>query len=172
MRGNDDVDRSVRNALLDQLRFLRRLEPRERLNPNGERREPRSERLLMLAHQQCRRHEHGHLLALLDRLKRSSHRDLGLSVPNVATHDPVHRHGPLHVCLDLIDRGELIWGFNERERVLEFGLPRGVRAERITRRVLAYRVQPHELACDLAYSLARASLCLRPVATPEAVHAR
>ena len=57
----------------------------------------------VLLHQQRRRHQHGHLLAVLDRLERGAHGDLGLAVADVAADQPVHRDVALHVGLDLVD---------------------------------------------------------------------
>ena len=62
----------------------------------------------MLLREQRGGHQHGHLLAVLHRLERRPHRDLGLAVADVAADQPVHRDGLLHVPLDLVDRGELV----------------------------------------------------------------
>src|SRR3712207_8908501 len=56
------------------------------------------------------------LLAVLHRLERGPHRDLGLAVADVAADQPVHRDGLLHVPLDLLDRGELVRRLGVRER--------------------------------------------------------
>ena len=72
------------------------------------------------------RHQDGHLLAVLHRLERGPHGDLGLAVADVAADDAVHRQRLLHVGLDLVDRGELIGRLDVGERVFEFALPRGV----------------------------------------------
>ena len=92
---------------------------------------PLGERVEVLLGQQRRRHQHGHLLAVLHRLERRAHRDLGLAVADVAADQPVHRDGLLHVVLDLLDRGELVGRLGVREGVLQLALPRGVRAERV-----------------------------------------
>ena len=52
---------------------------------------PLGERLHVLLHEQRRRHEHGDLLAVLHRLERGAHGDLGLAVADVAADQPVHR---------------------------------------------------------------------------------
>src|SRR3546814_20798122 len=66
-----------------------------------------------------RRHPPGDLRAVLDRLERRAHRDLGLAVADVAADQPVHRHGALHVALDLVDGRQLVGRLVEGERVLE-----------------------------------------------------
>ena len=101
------------------------------------------ERLQVLVGQQRRRHQHRDLLAVLHRLERRPHRDLGLAVADVAADHPVHRDRLLHVGLDLGDGGQLVDGLGEPERVLHLGLPRGVRPERVTRRrPAAWRTAP------------------------------
>ena len=109
---------------------------REAAHPLGERRE-------VLGDQQRRGHQHGDLLAVLHRLERRPHRDLGLAVADVAADQPVHRHRPPHVGLDLVDGGQLVGGLDERERVLELALPRACRARR----------REPLVACRAAYSL-------------------
>ena len=52
------------------------------------------EGLQVLADQQRRRHEDRDLLAVLDRLERRPHRDLGLAVADVAADEAVHRDRP------------------------------------------------------------------------------
>ena len=117
----------------------------------------------VLLDQQRRRHQHRDLLAVLHRLERRAHRDLGLAVADVAADQPVHRDRLLHVGLDLVDRGELVGRLGVRERVLELALPRGVRAERVPGRGLPRAVQPDQLGRDLPDRLAGPALGLRPV---------
>ena len=88
------------------------------------------EGLEVLLDEQRRRHEHGDLLAVLHRLERRPHRDLGLAVADVAADQAVHRDGPLHVGLDLVDGAQLVGRLDVGEGVLELALPRGVRARR------------------------------------------
>ena len=87
----------------------------------------------MLFREQRRRDEDGDLLAVHHGLERGSNGDLGLPVADVATDQPVHRFGLLHVPLDLVDGAQLVAGLLEREGLLEFGLPRGVGAEGVPR---------------------------------------
>ena len=76
-------------------------------------------------------HEHRDLLAVLDRLERRAHRDLGLAVADVAADQPVHRDRALHVGLDLVDGAQLVGRLDVGEGVLELALPRGVGRERV-----------------------------------------
>ena len=94
---------------------------------------PLGEGLEVLLHEQGRRHQDRDLLAVLHRLERGPHGDLGLAVADVAADQPVHRDRLLHVGLDLVDGGELVGGLDVREGVLELALPRGVGAERVAR---------------------------------------
>ena len=127
---DDDVDRAVgearRASSFASLSVWKRDSGRDRDREAGE---PLGEGLEVLLHEQRRRHEHRDLLAVLDRLERGAHRDLGLAVADVAADQPVHRDRLLHVGLDLVDRRQLVGRLDERERVLELALPRGVRAE-------------------------------------------
>ena len=104
MRADDDVDRAVGQA--------RRRPPsppcrsgtataRRTVTGNG--RVPLGERVEVLLDEQRRRHQDGDLLAVLHRLERRPHGDLGLAVADVAADQPVHRDRLLHVGLDLVD---------------------------------------------------------------------
>ena len=155
------------------LRHLGRgLEPRHRLHRHRERRVPLGERVEVLLREHRRRHEHGDLLAVLHRLERGPHRDLGLAVADVAADQPVHRHRLLHVALDLVDGGELVGRLHVGERVLELALPRRVGPERVPGRGHPRRVQPDQLGGDLADRLARPALGLGPVRAAEPVQRR
>ena len=126
----------------------------------------------MLLHQQRGRHEHRDLLAVLHRLERGADRDLGLAVPDVPADQPVHRHGPLHIDLDLVDGAELVRGLHVGEGVLELALPRGVRPEGEPGRGHPRRVQPDQLRGDLPDGLAGPPLGLGPVRPAEPVQGR
>ena len=67
------------------------LEPRQRRDVHREGGEPLGERRVVLLHEQRRRHQDGDLLAVLHRLERGPHGDLGLAVADVAADQPVHR---------------------------------------------------------------------------------
>ena len=62
---------------------------------------PVGEGRVVLLHQQRGGHQDGDLLAVLHRLERGPHGDLGLAVADVAADQPVHRDDLLHVALDL-----------------------------------------------------------------------
>ena len=117
-------------------------------------------------------HQDGDLLAVLHRLERGPHRDLGLAVADVAADQPVHRHRPFHVVLDLVDGGELVRGLDVGEGVLQLALPRGVRPEREAGRGHPGRVQLDQLRGDLLDRLAGPALGLGPVRAAQPVQAR
>ena len=131
---------------------------------HGEAGEALGEGLEVLLDQQRRRHEHRDLLAVLDRLERGAHGDLGLAEADVAREQAVHRDRLLHVGLDLVDRLQLVGRLGERERLLELALPGRVGAERVALGRHARRVELDQLDGDVAHGLARAALRLRPVA--------
>ena len=126
----------------------------------------------MLVGQQRGGHQHGDLFAVLNRLERRAHRDLRLAVADVAADHSVHRYRLLHIGLDLGDRGELINGFGEAERVLHLGLPGRVRPERVSGAGLPFGVQRDQLAGDLADRAAGLGLGVGPVAAAQPAQRR
>ncbi len=104
---------------------------------------------MVLLGQERRGDQHRHLLAVLDRLERGPERHLGLAEADITHHEPVHRGGRLHVVLHVDDGAELVRRLLERETVLELPLPRGVDAERVTRRRDPLLVEHHEFLGDL-----------------------
>ena len=99
VRADDDVGRAVgRPCSSVSLGLLRRLEPGQLPDLDRELAHPLGERVEVLLGEQRRRHQHGHLLAVLHRLERRPHRDLGLAVADVAADQPVHRDRLLHVA--------------------------------------------------------------------------
>ncbi len=127
VRPDDDVDGAVGEPLHDLALLAFRPEAAQHLDANGKRREPARKRLEVLLGEDGRRHQHRHLRAVGDGLERRAHRDLRLPVAHVAAHQAVHRLRPLHVELDLSERGELVGRLDVRERSLELLLPRRVR---------------------------------------------
>ena len=110
----------------------------------------------MLLGQHGRRHEHRHLLAVLDRLERGPHRHLGLAVADVAAQQPVHRPRLLHVLLDLFGRRDLVVRRLVRELGLELPLPLGVR------RIRRAQPRPSRAACT---SISSAAMSMTASAT-------
>ena len=147
-------------------------EARQRLNGDREPGHPFGEGLQVLIGQQRGGHQHGHLLAVLHGLERRPHRDLGLAVADVTADHPVHRHGLFHVGLHLADRGQLVGGLGEAERVLHLGLPRGVGLEGVPRCGLALGVEGDQFGGDLANRLARLRFRVGPVAAAQPAQRR
>ena len=172
VRADHDVDAAVCHAFQHFSRFARIGEARQQLHGHREARHPGGERLHVLVGQQGGGDEHGHLLAVLHRLERGPHRDLGLAVTHIATDDPVHRDGLLHVGLHLGDGRQLVDGLGEAEGVLHFGLPWCVGRERMPRRGLPLGVESDKLAGDLPDCLARLGLRVGPVAAAQLAQSR
>ena len=84
---------------------------------------PRGEAAVVLLGQDRGGHEHGDLLAGVDRLERGADGDLGLAVADVAADQAVHRLGLGHVALDGLDGRELVGGLLVGEGGLELGHP-------------------------------------------------
>ena len=172
VRADDDVDGAVREAFHGLLDLGVGLEARERGHLDREGGVALRERAEVLLHQQGRRHEDGHLLAVLHGLERRAHRDLGLAVADVAADDAIHGHGALHVGLHLVDAGELIGSLDEREGILELALPRSVGREGMARRRLALGIEPHQLVGDLADGATRTRLGALPVGAAQLAQCR
>ena len=172
VRADDHVHGAVGQAAQGLVGLRAALEARQRPHLHRERGVALGERGEVLLDQQRGRHQHRDLLAVLHRLERGADRDLGLAVADVPADQPVHRHRPLHVALDLVDGAELVRGLHVGEGVLEFALPGRVRAEREPGRGHPGRVQPDQLGGDLPDGLARPALGLGPVRPAQAVQGR
>ena len=109
---------------------------------------PLGERAAMLLAENRRRHEHGHLIAGVDRFERRPHRHFRLAVADVAAEQPIHRPLDLHVVLDGGDGGELVGRFAVGKRGVEFLLPGGVGGKRMPGR-------DDRTACNCSMSTAR-----------------
>ena len=164
VRADDHVDGAVGEPRERVAGFFVGLEARERAHLHGEPGEALGEGLEVLLDEQRRRHEHGDLLAVLNRLERGAHGDLGLAEADVSRQQAVHRDGPLHVGFDLVDRLQLVGRLGEREGLFELALPRRVGPERVAFRRHARRVELDELDGDVAHGLSRLALRRRPVA--------
>ena len=130
VRSDHDVDRAVGEPLLHRERLLAGAKARQHLDVHRVARHALAKRVVVLAREHRRRHEHGDLPAIRDRLERRAHRDLGLAVADVAAQQPVHRARALHVRLHRDDRGELVGRLLVRKRRLELVLHRLVGSER------------------------------------------
>src|SRR3954470_12646486 len=140
--------------------FLRGAEPAVDADVDGKGRETLGERDEVLLREQCRRDEDRDLLSVHDCFERSAYGDLRLAVTDIAADDAVHRYRHFHVGLDLVDRLLLVRRLDVRERVFELALPRGVRAEGMSRARHPRGVEPDESSGDLAHCFARPSLAL------------
>ncbi len=169
MGADDDVHGSLTEPRDDRLLLRRRPEPREKLDPGRERREPVGEGGPVLLREHRRRHEHRDLVAVGHRLERRAQRHLGLAVTDVARDEAVHRPARLHVALDVLDRAELVRRLLEPERRLELPLPRRVRGERVALGDGTLRVEPEELLGHLAERGAHRLLHPLPRGTAEPV---
>ena len=169
VRADDHVHRAGPQALDGPVDLLGGLEPAHGRHIDREPFEPFAEGLVMLLDQQRGGHEHGHLLAVLHGLEGRAQRDLGFAKAHVAADQAIHRHGLLHIGLDLVDGGELVGGLLIGESVLQLLLPRGVRAEREALGALAGGVQLDQVVGDLVDMLAGLGFGGRPVGAAELV---
>ena len=151
VRADDDVDAPVGQARQDLGGGGGVLEAGELGHPHGETGVALGEGLGVLAHEQGGGREDGDLLAVGHGLEGGAHGDLGLAVADVAADEPVHRLGPLHVRLDLVDGDQLVGGLGVGEGLLQLGLPGRVGAEGVAGGGGAGGVKAHELPGDLPH---------------------
>ncbi len=166
MRADHDIDAAVGESLDHLLLLGRGEEPAQELDADRVRREPVGERLRVLAGQQRRRGQNGRLRPVLHRLEDGTHGHLGLPESHVATDQPVHRAGLLHVRLDVGDRLQLVLGLDEAERGLHLGLPRRVRAEGVTLHRQPAAVELNQLLGHLTGCGSRLGPGALPVGSP------
>ena len=167
MRADHDVDGPVLEPGDRRSLLLRGDEARQDPDLERERGEPLTERRVVLRGQHGRGHEHGHLLAVLRRLECRAQGDLGLAVPDVTDHQPVHRHGTLHVGLGLGSRAKLVDRLLVRERRLHLRLPRRVDREAVTVRVRSRGIEDQQLVGEFGDGFADALLGAQPFGTAE-----
>ena len=171
MGTDDDVDGTALKSLEGFAGFGVSLETRQGRHLDGETCVTLSEGLEMLLHQQSSGHQHRHLLAVLNRLKRSTYRDLGFTVADITTDQPVHRNDLLHVTLNVGNGGELVRCLDVSEGALQLPLPRSVRAESMPLSGLASSIELDELGGDFTDRLAGTRLALAPVSPTHTVEA-
>ena len=98
-------------------------EPADDLDRERELGHPRGEAAVVLLGQDRGRHQHGDLLAGVDRLERRPDGDLGLAVADVAADQAIHRLALGHVALDRLDGRELVGRLLVGKGRLELGHP-------------------------------------------------
>ena len=168
---DDEVDGPVGQAGDRPVLLGRRNEPGEETDRERERPEALAERRVVLGREHGRRHEHGHLLAVLDRLERAAQGDLGLAVANVANDEPVHRPAGFHVELHLGGGAQLVGRLLVREARLHLGLPGRVDREGVTARGCPGRVQGQQLLGKVGDRALDPLLRAQPLAAAEPARA-
>ena len=94
-------------------------------------------------------HQDRGLLAVEHALHHRAQGDLGLAEAHVPAEKAVHRHGGLHVRLDLRDAPQLIVRLGIAEVFLKLALPLAVRGEGVARQALALGVELDEALCHV-----------------------
>ncbi|MEI2704359.1 MAG: hypothetical protein V9E89_03635 [Ilumatobacteraceae bacterium] len=123
-----------------------------------------AEGLVVLLREDRRRHQHGHLLAVIDRLERRPQRDFGFAVADIAADQAIHRVRLFHVRLDITHRAQLIFRLHIRERSFQFVLPGRIRARTAWPGALrAWRIQSEQFARFVLDRLLRPALDADPV---------
>ena len=137
-----------------------------------ERRQPALEGAEVLLRQHGGGHQHGHLLAILDRLEGGPQRHLRLAVADVAADQAVHRPAAQHVALDLLDGPQLVRRLAVRERLLQLALPDGVRREAEAGRRLAGGIDLEQVLGQLGDCLPHAALGALPIGAAKPAEGR
>ncbi len=126
----------------------------------------------MLLREQRRGHENGYLLATVDRGECRTQCDFGLAVADIAADDTIHRAVRRQVLEHLANRSILVFGFLERESILEGTIVRFVPAEAVSGPRGTPRIHVQELGGNIADPLDRAPLGFGPLIGAEAMQRR
>ena len=169
MGADDDVDRAVREALLDLLHLGGGHEARGLGDVERQAAEAVAEGLVVLAGQQRRRHDDRDLLAVHGGHEGGPQRDLRLAEAHIAADEPVHRAARSEIVENGIDGVLLVLGLVVGEAGRELVVEPFRRHE--ARRLLedARRGDLHERARHLADALLHARLARLPGAAAEPV---
>ena len=162
VRADEDVHLARGEVAQHLLRLRGGAEARDHLDVDGEVAETRLERVPVLLGEDRRRAEDERLLAVDGDRERGSNRDLGLAEADVAADEPVHRPWRLEVFLHSFDRARLVFRLAIGKLGLEPLEPLVLQLVRVTRRLLALRVEADQLRRELAHRLAGARLQVRP----------
>jgi hypothetical protein len=119
MRADEDVDLARGEVGEHLFLLLRRPEPRDHLDADGEVPVALAEGVPVLLGEYGRRHEHQRLLAVERDRERRANCHLRLAEPDVAADEPVHRTRRLEVLFHRLDRRALVLGLAVRELGLE-----------------------------------------------------
>jgi hypothetical protein len=141
MSADDNVHLAREQPLQDLPLLGSGAEAGEHLHLDREGSQPLAEVGVVLLGQDGGRHQDGDLFAVHDGLEGRPQRHLGLTVAHVATDQPVHRLGLLHVGLDVGDDTQLILSLKIGESRLQIRLPGCVRSECVPGRQFAGRVE-------------------------------
>ena len=128
---DDDVDRALLHRLLGGLGLLGADQPRQAADPDRQALEALDEGAVVLARQQGRGADHGHLLAGEGGDEGRAQRHLGLAEADIAAHQPVHRLARRHVFQHVGDGLELVVGLGIGEAGAEFLVGAFRRAHRL-----------------------------------------
>ena len=151
VRADHHVHRPVGQALGDTPRRRRGQESTEHLHPDRIRGEAVAEGLAVLLGQEGGRHQHGRLTSVLHGLERGSDRHLRLAEAHVAAHQAVHRHGALHVRLDVLDGLQLVRRLLVGKGLFHLPLPGSVGGEGVADRRDPGLVQDDQFLGDLRH---------------------
>ena len=172
MRADHDVDLAGLQLLARLRQLLRRHEPRRARDLHREAVEALGEGLVMLAREQRRRHDDGHLFALHHREEGGPQRHFGLAEADIAADEPVHRLALGEVVGDGLDARKLVVGLlvgEARDELIIGALGRGEDGRRLR---LARGRDLDQFLRHLADALLHARLAALPGGAAELVEVR
>ena len=169
---DDDIHCSILQPLQRAGLLLAAVQAAQHGDPRAERLEAALEGLGVLLRQHRGGHQHGHLLAVEQRLESGAQGDLGLAVADVAAHQPFHGPRAFHVAQHVLDGLHLVVGLDVLEGVFKLLVQRRGRRKAVADVLPARGVQADQVAGHVEQGGFDARLGARPGGTAEAVERR
>ena len=145
MGADDEVELSLRKIGERLAALSAGLEAAEHPDVHREAEEALQRGLVVLLGQDRRRDEDRGLLAVEHAFHHRAQGDLRLAEAHVAAEKAVHRHGGLHILLDLRHAAQLIVRLRVAEVLLKLPLPFAVRREGVAGQALPLGIEGDEL---------------------------
>ena len=122
VRADEDIDLAVCEVGENVFRLLGCLCATEVFHPHGEILESLAERVVMLKREHGSGHQYSRLLVVASRFESRPHRNLRLAETHIAADKSIHRHGALHIVLEVDGGFSLVGGVFVKKRCLELVL--------------------------------------------------
>ncbi len=172
VRPDQDVDKAFLEVGENGLRLASRLKAGQGLDADREKGHPGPECVQVLAGQDRRGAQDGHLLAVHDGFERGPHGHFRLAVSDVAAEKAVHGGTGFHVRFDVADGLDLVLGLLVFEDLFELRLPFSFGAEGKPLDGFALGIELQEFLGDGLGRLLRPGLGFLPGVRPQLVEGR